>query len=214
MFTVKRRFGNELWDIRQFVQPATPGVVRLVAKLPAEKAAFIQAAWSWVVNNIKYPPGPPDKSDRHYREAFLPPATARSVTYDYWSFPAETLALGIGDCEDASILLCSILRHRLGPEEVLVTIGEFNGFGHAWVTVGGLVLETTPPPQGATGYRALPEGRPYIPLLRFNDQVVREAVPGIKIEDATGRPGRTHPAKFQRLRSFHAAVPVYLLGRR
>lgn len=211
-FVVKRRLGNELWDIRQFVQPATPGVVRLAARLPAEKVAFIQAAWSWVVNNIKYPPGSPDKNDRHYCEDFLPPAMARNVTYDYWSFPAETLALGVGDCEDTSILLCSILRHKLGPQEVFVTIGEFNGFGHAWVTVAGRVLETTPPPQGLGVYVAVPEGLPYRALLRFNDCIVEEVVPGTR-EDAIGRPGRKDSTKFRQLRSFHAAAPVYFLRR-
>jgi len=202
VFSVRRRYGNEIWDVRQFVQPGTPGVVRLVKMFPLSREKFILAAWQWVVNNIKYPPGPPEENDRHYREAYLPPALSREVTYDYWNFPAETLALGVGDCEDASILLCSILRHRLGPNEVFVTVGEFENFGHAWVTVNGIVLETTPG-QGIN-YTPVPERPPYRTLLRFNDRLVQRVAPGLTAEEATGRPGKAHPTKFWRLQKFHA----------
>lgn len=201
MFTVKRRFGNELWDIRQFVQPMTPGVLAITARFPADKQKFIEAAWAWVVNNIKYPPGPPEENDRHYREAYLPPALSREITYDYWNFPAETLALKVGDCEDASILLCSLLRNRLSAEEVFVTVGEFSGLGHAWVTVNGLVLETTPVPEAPAVYRALPEARPYVPLLRFNDQIVHAVAPGVADDLVSGR--RKDRDIFRRIRGHH-----------
>lgn len=193
MFTVQRRYGREEWDLRQFVQPSTPGVARLAAQLPADRPGFVGGAWAWVLRNIAYPPGPPETSDRHYREAFTGPLKT-DVTYDYWSFPAETLALGVGDCEDASILLCSILRHRLGPGEVCVTVGEFAGYGHAWVTVGGLILEAIPPLEGEPR-KALREAPPYAPILRFNDRLVRTV---------TGRlPRPPSVRKFPLLRAFH-----------
>lgn len=173
MLGVRKRFGEEEWDIRQFVQPSAPAVVRIASSLPADR--FVEAAWEWVLNNIKYPPGPLDVADRHYREAFVRPGTNRPLisetAYDFWSFPAETVACGYGDCEDASFVLASILRNRLPETEVFVTVGQFGGMGHAWVTVRDLVLETTPLP-GVKRYTASPERHPYIPLLRFNDRLV------------------------------------------
>lgn len=189
MYPIRKRYGEEEWDIRQFVQPMTPGVVRLASSLPQDR--FVEAAWEWVVNNIKYPYGNVEIADRHYQEAFLGPTFRRAITFDYWSFPAETLATGVGDCEDASNLLVSILRHRLTPQEVFVTVGHFDGMGHAWVTIGRnlLVLEATPP-NFPTKYVAAPEAPPYNAILRYNDVMVigdskvligwRAGPPGIK----------------------------------
>ena len=53
---------------------------------------------------------------------------------DYWQLPRDTLSLGTGDCEDFSILLCSLYR-AIGwnENEVYVVIGEKEGMYHAWV---------------------------------------------------------------------------------
>ena len=53
---------------------------------------------------------------------------------EYWQLPRETLSLGTGDCEDFSILLCSLYR-AIGWNEnrVYVVIGENEGMYHAWV---------------------------------------------------------------------------------
>jgi len=173
--TVRRRFGKEEWDVRQFVQPDTPGVIaiaRSFSSLPKDK--FIEAAWGWVINNVKYPPGDLEVADRHLLEAFTGEARRRYVTYDYWSFPAETLTTGYGDCEDVSFLLASILRNRLSENEVFVTVGTFKNFGHAWVTLSdGLVLEATSSPEAPRRYVAIKEkGSPYNPILRFNDKKI------------------------------------------
>jgi hypothetical protein len=183
--TVRKRFGKEEWDVRQFVQPDTPGVVaiaRSFSSLPKDK--FIEAAWGWVVNNIKYPPGNLETADRHYLEAFTGKARRRYVTFDYWSFPAETLTTGYGDCEDVSFLLASILRSRLSEDEVFVTIGTFRDFGHAWVTLGdGLVLEATSTPEAPRKYVAVKEaGSPYRPMLRFNDKKVTPLAQGFWVK--------------------------------
>jgi hypothetical protein len=183
--TVRKRFGKEEWDIRQFVQPDTPGVVaiaRSFSSLPKDK--FIEAAWGWVVNNIKYPPGNIEVADRHRLEAFTGRARQKFVTFDYWSFPAETLATGYGDCEDVSNLLASILRHRLSEDEVFVTVGAFTDFGHAWVTLSnGLVLEATSSPEAPRKYVAIMEaGSPYKPLLRFNDKKVVPISQGFRLK--------------------------------
>lgn len=176
-FVARKRFPGEEWDVRQFIQPMTPGVRRIASRLP--DVDFIQAAWEWVVRNIRYPYGPQDTEDRHTLEAFLKPDGSpkyRVTTDDFWSFPAETLAFGEGDCEDATFLLVSLLRTKLPPENVFATIGLFQDFGHAWVTVMDgstpLVLETTPRRQDKMWFQRTAEGPPYYPFFRFNDQQV------------------------------------------
>jgi len=54
---------------------------------------------------------------------------------DYWQTPEETLSLHTGDCEDFSILLCSILRaYSIGPERVYVALGTNDEQdGHAFL---------------------------------------------------------------------------------
>jgi len=54
---------------------------------------------------------------------------------DYWQTPEETLAYRTGDCEDFSILLCSLLRaYGIDAQRVYVALGV-NGVqdGHAFV---------------------------------------------------------------------------------
>jgi len=54
---------------------------------------------------------------------------------DYWQTPEETLSYRTGDCEDFSILLCSLLRaYGIGAEQVYVALGV-NGEedGHAFL---------------------------------------------------------------------------------
>lgn len=168
-YVVRKRLPGEEWDVRQFVTPNAPGVARVEAQLPAGEREFVAAAWRWVAENIRYPEGPPDVEDEHYFAAFRGRTRRRYRVYDYWSFPAETLATGVGDCEDASFLLASILRRRLPDTRVFVTVGLFDNYGHAWVTVDGLVLETTP---GLPSYVAAREQFPYAAFFRFNDTVV------------------------------------------
>lgn len=53
---------------------------------------------------------------------------------DFWQLPRETLHSRKGDCEDFSILLCSLYR-AVGwdEDEVYVVVGEKDGNYHAWV---------------------------------------------------------------------------------
>jgi len=54
---------------------------------------------------------------------------------DYWQLPAETLALGTGDCEDYAILLCSLLRaYGVSADQVYVAVGQTSTKeDHAWL---------------------------------------------------------------------------------
>ena len=71
----------------------------------------------WVANEIEY----------------VTDTNAHGVP-DYWQLAKETLSLGTGDCEDFSILLCSLYR-AIGwdANQVYVVIGEKDGMYHAWV---------------------------------------------------------------------------------
>jgi predicted transglutaminase-like cysteine proteinase len=59
-------------------------------------------------------------------------------TPDFWQFPAETLALGKGDCEDCAFLLASLLlASGISPYCVRVVMGtvtqaDGSSSGHAW----------------------------------------------------------------------------------
>ena len=53
---------------------------------------------------------------------------------EFWQFPNETLTLRTGDCEDFSILLCSLLRaNGWSEEEVFVVLGAKDEQYHGWV---------------------------------------------------------------------------------
>jgi predicted transglutaminase-like cysteine proteinase len=71
----------------------------------------------WIADNIDY------KSDEE------------QWGEDYWQSSEETLLLRTGDCEDFSILLCSLLRaYGIDAQQVFVALGdESEGEGHAFV---------------------------------------------------------------------------------
>ena len=54
---------------------------------------------------------------------------------DYWQTPAETLSYSTGDCEDFSVLLCSLLRaYGIDAEQVYVALGiDDEEYGHAFL---------------------------------------------------------------------------------
>jgi hypothetical protein len=61
---------------------------------------------NWVASNIDYKPDEDRWGD------------------DYWQTPEETLSYSTGDCEDFSILLCSLLRaYGIDAERVYVALG-------------------------------------------------------------------------------------------
>lgn len=177
---VKKRYGGERLDIREFIRPDSFMVQELVASLPPDPDTY----YAWVVRHIAYPFGDEAVLDLH-QECRYVTRTGRwqicEQTDDFWSYPSETLADRVGDCDDKSFLLVSMLRHLYGPDQVFATVGYWQGFGHVWVVLalpeGWRVYETTlervpnPIPH-------VVERPPYDPLLRFNDLAVVTVRPG------------------------------------
>jgi hypothetical protein len=74
---------------------------------------------------------------------------------EYWQYPYETMQLGLGDCEDSSLLLCTILR--IFGVEAYVHVGLVPQGGHAWCSFldeqGSLrLLESTWHRQGTENF--------------------------------------------------------------
>jgi hypothetical protein len=144
------RFG-ELISPTELVRPESAQVFELANGLAVpvgQDRTF--ALWDWVCRNIKYPLtsyGQP--TDLHTLQAFeqydMPffgiKYQVNKSTYDFWQYPAETLAWRIGDCDCEAILLASLLLNV--RQDVAVVIGTYKGYGHAWVEAGNKILEAT-----------------------------------------------------------------------
>ncbi len=182
---VRKRFGEEWTNVRDFIRPSDHMVRDLIASRPSWTAREL---WEWVITRIRYPAGSFLLQDRHVLLAFRPqcgllcdlvgfffPGRAYA-TIDYWNFPAETLRDRQGDCEDSTFLLVSLLRCALPGIPAYATVGTFEEYGHVWTSVFDegigdyLVMDTTLP--------RLPDNAPiesrtgaYQPLFRFNEEV-------------------------------------------
>lgn len=110
-------------DIREFVSPADDVVLKELLKelvhtkgLPQTKEPgdFDRRAsilWDHVARTVTYQGDRKRKGKRDHR--------------DVWLFPSEVLALGRGDCEDASFLLASLLLGSgISPFNVRVVLGH------------------------------------------------------------------------------------------
>ncbi len=111
-----RKFNKELAKL--YVTPDDPTVQETVDTIVKDP---LIPDWmeirDWVAKKIKYT----NDAETHQ-------------TSEYWQLPKETLTMRTGDCEDLSILLCSLLRaDGWTPDDVYVVIGEKNGELHAWV---------------------------------------------------------------------------------
>ncbi|MBA7654219.1 hypothetical protein ES703_62095 [subsurface metagenome] len=121
-------------DPNTFITPKDPAVqavgASIISKLGDQDSldARLREAYNYVSLNIKYVL---DKT-----QFGLP---------EVWMMPSETLKRGIGDCEDSSFLLCSLLLALSVPARVV--FGVHKGSGHAWVEAWidgtGGILETT-----------------------------------------------------------------------
>ena len=119
---VPRTFSDEGERIKLFVTPREPSIVALKDELLKDSLLNVKdwiALRNWVGNNIKY------KQDDEVQGV-----------RDYWQFGKETLTLKTGDCEDFSILLCSLLRAAgYSADDVYIVIGKNQNGYHAWVKI-------------------------------------------------------------------------------
>ncbi len=98
-------------EFKSYITPQCPQVVQTLRSILGDPPYEVSQTGfdgirTWVANEIDY------VSDEKHSWG------------DYWQTPEETLRLGTGDCEDFSILLCSLLRaYGIAAEHVYVAIG-------------------------------------------------------------------------------------------
>ena len=143
-YLVPVRYG-QLHDIRDFVQPANPDVIAAYSQIGPDPWRL----YDFVCRNIDY----------------------RRDIGEFWAFPSEVLAREEADCEDTSNLLTSLLC--CGGINAYTVIGDYQGYGHAWVDRGGQIYETT-----YTRAQPVPDPEHYIPFVLFDNQDVIELWPG------------------------------------
>ncbi|MBA7599328.1 hypothetical protein ES703_06360 [subsurface metagenome] len=179
--------------MREFVLPGGTMVAEALEGISAGadgQEGLIWRCWDWVCREIKYPPLP--YPDYHREEAFLRGNSLpwlgfmpikRSTKYEFWQFPFETIDHRLGDCEDTSILLCSLLRNPLSADKVHVAVGTYAGYGHGWIRLvkdgEKYVIETTLARAVTEGTYQVLELPPYRPLLYFNDEQAFEVNGGL-----------------------------------
>jgi len=153
------RYDNEYHSIRELVQPDYWDV-RDVARVLIEAPDFIAATQEFV-----------DRFTTYQRELG-----------DYWAIPGEMMAARAGDCDDKAILLCSILRNYLPPNEVYCAVGLWTQGGktdgHMWVITKGeggqdRIVE-------ATAHPSKPVRGKYTLEAIFNDQYTFATDVGLK----------------------------------
>ncbi len=120
-----------------FITPEDPSLINLRNEILQDKMALLTPDWmkfrDWVGNRIQY------RSDNEIHGE-----------RDYWQFSNETMQLETGDCEDFSILLCSLLRSNgWSTDTVYVVVGEQNAQYHAWVRLVWNDIQYNIEPQGS-----------------------------------------------------------------
>lgn len=173
---VQKRYQGEKHYIEEFVQPRNASVVELSQQIARQPGNYAENCLKWVRSNIEYPLGQKGNMeyvDWHYSEAFRVVSASGEVypleqrwASEFWQFPAETISLRVGDCDCLAILLCSLIRSHEPQANCFVTVGQYAGMGHAWVSYNGIVLE----PSSSNGTGIYAESYPYISSYRFNDE--------------------------------------------
>ena len=147
-------------SIRSLVQVDDPEV-RDIARVLVQAPDFISAAQEFVNSFTSY----------------------GSEVGDFWRTPSETLEKRTGvDCDDSAILLCSILRNYIPPDQVYCALGLWamggKTDGHMFVVTEGeggedRIIESTAPPGKST------RGK-YVIYGMFNDSYCFSTDIGLK----------------------------------
>lgn len=141
-----KRFAGELHNVRDFITPRATEVIFLFNQLkcPNPKDTLINC-WQWIEDNVSYPT---DRLGRMVdRQEFISFGTLYYVnSTDFWFLPCEVIARArlarkygrkaLGDCEDISLTLTSLMRNQLSPQDVYCVMGDYfnsQAAGHAWV---------------------------------------------------------------------------------
>ena len=144
-----------------FITPDDPSVIGLKNEILQDNIAVLTPDWmkfrDWVGNNIEYRYDYEIHGER-----------------EFWQFSNETIQLETGDCEDFSILLCSLLRSNgWETDSVYVVVGEQNDQYHAWVRIVWNDIQYNIEPQGS-GFDILIGDVTYLSgfeaICYFNDQ--------------------------------------------
>jgi hypothetical protein len=181
-----------LTDLREWITPGDREQIRSILKemkLPAARTPgnFDKRArivWRWVVDHIRYVSDPQEQK-----------------LQDYWQFPAETLAVRKGDCEDCAFLLASLLLGSgISSYCVRVAIGtvhikNMQSEQHAWVMYKNesgrwCILEATLPrgecPRRlphAEKYTQAESNPRYTPILCLNSEHVWQVGRQMEIQE-------------------------------
>ena len=171
MYQIKKRFGNELHDFREWITPEAPKVAGYAFRLyDNDRDQFILNCWEWVCRNYGY----------------------RIERKDFWNFPIETLAhyeeaqengdIPKQDCEDTTFLLTSLLLAY--TDGAYANVGWCGRELHAWTSVARngreYILETTYSGQKAgqllstNPWIPADETPVYAPLYRFDHKEVAD----------------------------------------
>lgn len=146
-YLINVRYGD-LHDPRDFVTPYDPSVQAIYWQVGPDAWAL----YDWVCRSFDYLPD----------------------IGEWWRYPRETIRVRGGDCEDTSILLCSLLKNFNGG---YVVLGGYQGYGHSWVDLEGQILETT-----FTSARPVTDPHDYQAFVVFDDHELIELWPGAMYE--------------------------------
>lgn len=111
--------------------PVVRAKVEEVTRLCKTTEEKQQAIFEYVRKEIKY------VTEGNPKEYSYPQSYLR-FKFDFWQLPRETIEWRSGDCEDVSILLCTMMRTAGVPaSDIRIMLGTiyFEGFllgGHAW----------------------------------------------------------------------------------
>jgi hypothetical protein len=163
-------FGEGRW-LTDFVTPDALEVQELHKTLTDgidDLECRLLSCWDWVADKIKY---------TKFVKAKMWVNGKSSVQNDYWQNPGQLIRTKIGNCVNKSILLASLVRNDLPPEQISVVLGNLHqppgDGGHAWCRVSldqDYIMESTRgdmQPMVAARVADV-----YEPVVYFNDKAV------------------------------------------